>query len=263
MKSYFKLELKRAIFSWRTIILTFITIIILAIPYLNETTHPAIDLDSGMGYFIRVYQMSYIGILSPVIIGFIYATSIIKDKESGFLNKLLEVIDIKTYYIVKIAVNSIVNFIIFAVSHILSILHLVIRFGLGNSDSRGTSIGTFANIYFNSKIAYVILVVLFVGISAAAFSIFTLGITTALNKKLTAYIFPAFYIVITSIFFGVSSINSVINFDVTRLFNLNYGAKPLSIIIYDLLLTVFGVLLLYKYGYKRALREEAILLAHN
>lgn len=252
MKTYFKLELKKALLSWRTIIFILITLIFLGMPYLNELNSPYVDFN-GISYFVRVYQMSYIGIISPVIIGFVYATSIIKDKESGFLNKLLEVIDIKTYYLVKLIVNNIVTFLIFAISHMILILHFIIRFGLNYSDSKGMSVGTFSNIFYNSKIVYIILVVLFVSISAAAFSTFVLGITAAFERKLISYIFPAFYVVLTSIFFGNFSINSVIDFDITRLFNLNYGARPLNIIIYDLILITLGLLLLYRFGYRRTL----------
>lgn len=227
-------------------------LILLSIPYLNEIKHPFMDRN-GISYFIVIYQRSYIGIISPVIIGLIYSTSIVKDMESGFFNKLLEVIDLKTYYKVKLIVNSIITFIIFAVSHGILILHLIVRFGMKYSDDKGMSIGTFSNIYHNSKIAYVMLVILFVSISAAAFSTFVLGITTALGKKIIAYLFPAFYIVITSIIFGSFSLNKVFNFDITRLFNLNYGAKPLNIIIYDLVLATIGLVLIYKYGYKREL----------
>lgn len=252
MKTYFKLELKKALLSWKTIISMIAALILLSIPYLNEIKHPFMDRN-GISYFIVIYQRSYIGIISPVIIGLIYSTSIINDMESGFFNKLLEVIDLKTYYKVKLIVNSIITFAIFAVSHGILILHLIVRFGIKYSDDKGMSIGTFSNIYHNSKIAYVMLVILFVSISAVAFSTFVLGITTAFGKKLIAYLFPAFYVVITSVIFGSFSLNRVFNFDITRLFNLNYGAKPLNIIIYDLILTTIGLLLIYKYGYKKEL----------
>lgn len=254
MRTYFKLELKKAIFSWRTITSILIILAVLMIPYLREIayTFPGYD---GVDYYIRISHFSYISFIGPVVAGLLYSTSIIKDKESGFLIKLLEVINIKTYFTVKLAVNTLITFIVFGVSHGILILYFIIKFGVHNIVVKDIGSGAFTSIYEVSKVSYIILVLAVIALSSAAFSIFILGVITATEKKFIAYILPIFYVIITGVFFEIWSLNNVVNFNVTKLFNLitSYNTTGLDVIIYDLLLIVLGVLLLYKFGYKRSL----------
>lgn len=254
MKTFFRLELKKAIFSWRTMISILIIIASMVLPYLKEIAYPYPGLD-GVDYYIRISHFSYIGFIGPVVAGFIYSTSIIKDKKSGFINKLLEVIDIKTYFKVKLAVNTLITSIIFAVSHGILILYFIISFGLNSTVIKDIRPGAFASIYDVSKIAYIALILLVITLSSAAFSIFILGVTTAAEKKFIAYLLPISYVIITGILFEAGALNSVVDFNVTKLFNLiiNYTTTGFSVIIYDLILVLFGLVLLYKFGYKRTL----------
>lgn len=253
MKTYFKLELKRALLSWKTIISMVAIITLLSLPYLKEMNYK-LEFFNGVDYFLRSYEKSYVYIFTPVIAGFIYATSLIKDKETKFLYKLLDVINLKTYYVVKIAVNAIVNFVVFSVSYIILALCFILKFGLTNTDPMYIPpLGPYGNIYHISKIGYIAFIILCISISVAAFSTFILGATIAFNNKIIAYILPTFYVFLTSIFFSMLSLNNVINFDITRLFNLSYRPEVLNAIAYDLILTIVGVLLIYKYGYKREL----------
>jgi hypothetical protein len=224
------------------------------IPYLGEIAFPSPGLD-GVDYFIRISNFSYVGLIGPVVAGLIYSTSIIKDKESGFINKLLEVITIKTYFIVKLVVNTLITFIVFAVSHGILITHLIITKGVSNAVVKDIATGAFTSVYDVSKISYIILMLLVISLSSAAFSIFVLGVITATEKKFIAYILPAFYVIITGILFEIWSLNTVVDFNVTELFNLTMNAhtKGLSVIVYDLILILLGVLLLYRFGYKRSL----------
>ena len=254
MKTYFNLEFKKTIFSMRTIISFLIILISLIIPYLKEMAIPYPGLD-GVDYFIRISNFSYIGLIGPVVAGLIYSTSIIKEKESGFINKLLEVITLKTYFIVKLAVNTLITFIVFAVSHGILIIHLIITKGVSNTVVKDIATGAFTSVHDVSKISYIILMLLVIALSSAAFSIFVLGVVAATEKRFVAYILPAFYVIITGILFEIWSLNTVVDFNVTELFNLTMNAhtKGLSVIIYDLILMLLGVVLLYRFGYKRSL----------
>jgi len=254
MKTYFKLEFKKAMFSWRTIISILIILALLLIPYLEEMRYPYPGLD-GVDYLIRISHFSYIGYIGPVIAGGIYSTSIIREKKSGLINKLLEIIDIKTYFTVKLAVNTLITFIVFAVSHGILILYLIINFGISNTVVKDIDSGAFTGVYEISKIAYIILILFVISLSSAAFSIFILGVATATDNNLIAYLLPVFYVIMTGIFFEVYSLNNIVDFNVTKLFNLigNYNTKGFSVIIYDLILVLLGVLMLYKFGYKRTL----------
>lgn len=257
MKSYFKLEFKKTIFSWRTIISSLIILASFIIPYLNELTFPYPGLD-GVDYYIRINEFSYIGFIGPVIAGLIYSTSIIRDKESGFMNKLLEVIDVKTYFTVKLAINALITSIVFAVSHGIAILYLIITYGINNTAIKDIGCGAFIGVYYVSKITYIILMLLVISLSSAAFSIFILGVTTAVGKKLIAYLLPIFYAIITGVFFQIWSLNNIVDFNVMNLFNLvmNYTTKGINVIIYDLILVFLGILLLFKFGYRRTIQTN-------
>lgn len=257
MKSYFKLEFKKTIFSWRTIISSIIILASFIIPYLNELTFPYPGLD-GVDYYIRINEFSYIGFIGPVIAGLIYSTSIIRDKESGFMNKLLEVIDVKTYFTVKLAVNALITSIVFAVSHGIAILYLIITYGINNTAIKDIGCGAFIGVYYVSKITYIILMLLVISLSSTAFSIFILGVTTAVGKKLIAYLLPIFYAIITGVFFQIWSLNNIVDFNVMNLFNLvmNYTTKGINVIIYDLILVFLGILLLFKFGYRRTIQTN-------
>lgn len=255
MKTYFKLELKKAIFSWRVIISILIVLISLAIPFLEELRFPYPGLD-GVDYYIRISYFSKIGFIGPVVTALIYSTSIIRDKNKGFINKLMEIIDLKTYYKVKLAVNSIVTFVVFAVCHGFMIVWLIIMHGINAPLAGRVNISAFPSLYDHSKILYIIIIILIVSLSSAAFSTFIFGIATATDSRLIAYIVPIFYVILTGVLFSALSLNTVVNFSIIYQFNLVIanGAKVYSVIIYDLVLAIIGVALLYKFGYKRTLK---------
>ncbi|GKU32324.1 hypothetical protein [Clostridium folliculivorans] len=252
MKTYLKLELKKAIFSWRTMISIIIVLASLAIPFLEELRFPYPGLD-GVDYYIRISHFSYIGYIGPVVTALIYSTSIIKDKDKGFISKLMEIIDLKTYYKVKLTVNSIVTFIVFAVCHGFMIVWLIMMHGVKAPSADRVNISAFPSIYDHSKIIYIIIILLIVSLSSAAFSTFIFGITTATESRLIAYIVPIFYVILTGVFFSALSLNTVVNFNIIYQFNLviGNGAKVYNVLIYDLVLFIMGVALLYKFGYKR------------
>lgn len=259
MKAYFKLELKKNIFSLRTIMSILIILVTFIIPYLEELKFPYPGLD-GVDYFIRIHQFSYIPFVGPVVAGLIYSTSIIKDKESGFINKLLEIIDIKTYFKVKLAVNALINSVVFAVSYSIFVLYLIINYGVikdngANINNGAFGMNAFIGVYQTSKLVYIIIIVLATVISSIAFSTFMLGIVTVTGRNLTAYIVPIFYVILTGIFFEIFLLNSIIDFNVIKLFDLtrNNIINDLGVIIYDLILTLLGMGVLYKFCYKRSL----------
>jgi hypothetical protein len=63
-------------------------------------------------------------------------------------------------------------------------------------------------------------------------------------------------VVLTGVLFQALSLNVVVNFNVTDLFNLiiDNGAKGYSVIVYDFVLVILGGALLYQFGYKRTLK---------
>lgn len=258
MKTYFKLELKKNIFSLKTFIIILLLLVTLMAPLIKEISSPYPGLD-GIDYYIRISGFSYIGFLAPSIIGLIYSTSIITDNESEFLDKILKIINIKTYYKAKLAVNIVLTSSIFMFFHGVVIMYLISRFGVNNIPSKEINVFALKNIYELSKLAYILLMLIIIIVSSAAFSIFIMAITTATNKKIVAYVFPPFYMITTGILFEIASLNGFIDFNIIKLFNLIIynNINVLNVFLYDLILIILGLLILYKFSYKRTLRNGA------
>lgn len=254
MNTYFKLEFKKTLISWKTVLATLTFISVLMIVYFDNMLYSNGRLD-GLDCYIYIEKFTYIGFIAPVVLALVYSTSIIKDRNTGFMDKILEIISIKDYFKVKFIVNALITGLMFFVSQVTVVIYLIINFGI--KDKIDTNITHFSNNYNNPKIVCIILIILITTLSAVAFSTFMLGFVTAVNKKYIAFIFPLFYVVVTGIFFQALSFNVIINFNIIDLFNLimGYDTNILSVIIYDLILMMAGTMLLYKFGYKRAVKK--------
>lgn len=254
MKTYFKLELKKNLFSLKTIIISLILLASLIEPLINKISFSYPGLD-GVDYYIKISHFSYIVFIAPSIIGLIYSTSIITDKKSGFLEKVLDIIDIKTYYKTKVMVNLFLTSSIFIICHGVIIVYLIFRFGVNNVPSNEINVVALKNIYEISKIIYIVLLLVIIGISSSAFSIFVMGLATATNRKIVAYVFPPFYMITTGILFELASINNFIDFNVIKLFNLIGFDKTtiFNVLLYDLILIILGLIIVYKFSYKKNL----------
>lgn len=257
MKAYFKLELKKNIFSLRTLIAILIIIGTFIIPCIEEIelSYPRLD---GIDYFIRINQFSYMPFVGIVISGFVYSTSIVSDEESGFTSKLLKIIDSKDYFKVKLAVNATINSFVFIAGYGIFILYFIMNYGILNNSGADINEGafimrSFINFYQNYKIVYLIILILGTIISSMAFSTFMLAIVTLTRKKYLAYIIPIFYVILTGIVFEIFGLNNIIDFNITRLFNLtvNDAVNNLGVVMYDLILTLLGIGILYKFSYKK------------
>ncbi|MBD7913245.1 hypothetical protein [Clostridium cibarium] len=263
MKTYFKLELKKSLSSWRTKISILIIIAMFMIPYFQGLSLFKLPFFEGLSFidassdgincYIKLHHYSYIGFLGPTIAAFIYSTSIISDRKNGFLKRLLEIIDIKTYLKVKLAVNALVTSIVFIASNCIFILYLTLFYGVDNGVLDEIMVGVFPVVYKSSKVIYIILLLVVIAVSSACFSTFMLGATTAVNKKFIAYLLSIFYAVFTGIFFEIWGANYVVDFNVAELFNLiaYHNLTLTHVIIYDIVLALIGIVLLYKVSYKK------------
>lgn len=254
MKTYFKLELKKNLFSLKTIIISLILLTSLIEPLIKKISFSYPGLD-GVDYYIKISHFSYIVFIAPSIIGLIYSTSIITDKKSGFLKKVLDIIDIKTYYKTKVMVNIFLTSSIFIICHGVIIVYLIFRFGVNNVPSNEINVVALKNIYEISKILYMALLLVIIAISSSAFSIFVMGLATATNRKIVAYVFPPFYMITTGILFDIASVNEFIDFNVIELFGIIIynSVNVINVILYALILIILGLILLYKFSYKKNL----------
>lgn len=249
LKDYLKLEIKKTIFSWKTVLCTILTIVVLlGHHFSNIYNFKGLGFMSiypnGVDYFITLENFSYIGFIAPIILSLVYSTSIIKERNNGFMEKLLDIIKAKDYFKVKFIVNAIATGSVFFISQISILIYFIIRFKItgGNNDGMFKPWGPLASIYNSSSIAYVILIILITTLSAIAFSTFMLGFITICKKKYLALLFPIFYVVVTGVFFQALGYNVVINFNVTTLFSfINYSdANVWGILGYDIILILLG-----------------------
>ncbi|SHE98873.1 hypothetical protein [Clostridium fallax] len=253
MRNYFKLELKKTLFSLKTLIFILIIILFISVPYLREIgyIHPNFD---GIDYFLNFYKISYVVYIIPLT-SLIYCTTIIKEKENGIMIKLFEVMGIKDYFIVKAIINFLINFLVVAISEVIILLYFIFKYGLNN---RFLNINPILNISSNYKFIYVSFMIILIAISAASFATLVLGVVTAFKKKSLSVIFPVFYIIITGVFFGDLSLNNVISFNILKLFSLleinnNFFINSM---VYDICLILLGLLLLYFFFIKEITKKN-------
>lgn len=155
----------------------------------------------------------------------------------------------------KVIVNIFLTSSIFIICHGVIIVYLIFRFGVNNVPSNEINVVALKNIYEISKILYIVLLLVIIGISSSAFSIFVMGLATATNRKIVAYVFPPFYMITTGILFDIASINNFIDFNVIKLFNLIGFDKTtiFNVLLYDLILIILGLIIVYKFSYKKNL----------
>lgn len=254
MKTYFKFEFKRALFSWRTLAAIIIILICLIVPYYNERKFPHPGTD-GINYFMNIGYLTYLPFIAPLIACIPYSNTYIQDKKSGVLNKLFTVVEPKEYFLSRIIVNALVSGLVFLIAQSIMLLFLIICFGIDSNSTKAS--GAFSTIYYNSKITYIIIVIVRTFISSAAFSTFILGLTTFAENKYFTMIVPLFYVIVTGILFEISAFNRLINFNILLLFHLELRSdlNVFNVIFYCLVLLLIGSLLWYYFGYKKFLNE--------
>lgn len=253
MYNFFKNEFKRCFFSKITFLGMAITFICLVIPYIDDLKIPYPNAD-GIIFFIRssaCLPLSYLPLLAPLIACIPSATTYIVDKKSGILNYILLKMKRKKYITIRIAVNFLVSGLVLVIPQIIMLIFLIIRHGINNTSIE--VVGAFSSVFYNSKIAYVTIMLVVFFISSAVFSTFALGISSIVENKYLTIILPYIYVIISGTVFEMVEVNRIVNLNVMTLFDIGYNLDltSLNVILYELALFIMGVLLFYYFGEKK------------
>lgn len=254
MYKYFKVELKRAVYSKNTLFAAVLVFILLVIPAYKESINPWPNED-GIDFFIRIgayLPTSYLPLLAPIIACIPFSNSYILDKASGFSKYIYPKLEVKRYLTIKLLVNAIVSGVtLFIPQMIMLTILLIIR---GINSNKIEMVGAFSIIYSNSKIAYILILLIVQFVFGAVFSTFALGISSINENKYLTIIIPFIYVIITGTVFEILGLNNIFNFNVVTLFDISYYAKMTisNVVIYDALLFSIGNALFYYFGMKRS-----------
>lgn len=253
MSNFFKNEFKRCFFSKITFLGMAITFICLIIPYIDDLKIPYPNAD-GIIFFIRISDclpLSYLPVLAPLVACISSATTYIVDKKSGILNYILLKTKRKKYITIRIAVNFLVSGLVLVIPQVIMLIFLIIRHGINNTSTE--VVGAFSSVFYNSKMAYVIIMLVVFFISSAVFSTFALGISSIVENKYLTILLPYIYVIVSGTVFEMMGINRIVNLNAMTLFDIGYtlDLTSLNIIIYQLVLFTIGILLFYHFGEKK------------
>lgn len=246
MNSFFKYEFKRQILSKSVFLAIIIILISFIAPYCQEARFFDYT-DDAINIFIKIsvnLGVSYFPIIAPLIVCVPAINSYISDKESGILNFIYCKLEVKKYLTVKIVINAIASGLILLISEIIILLTLIAIHGINNEVIQIT--GAFSQVYYSSKIFYIII---FMGCSfifGVAYSTLALGISALTENKYLTVIIPFVYMIISGTIFIMVGIT---NLKVTALVDISMS-QNITIIIYNLVIFVIGMILFYYFGVK-------------
>ncbi|BDC00631.1 TPA: hypothetical protein ACF2DS_001847 [Clostridium perfringens] len=261
MKYYFKTELKRALLGRNAIISFFITVGILIASFMNYIgmTNPNLKLvkyflenpnADAIDAFITIMSSSIV-IVFPLLSTIIFADSYLIDKESGFIKFIYTRLSIKKYVLVKVIVNSISSALIAIISSLLTLIFLIIIFGIKNQSITSYTSNILGPFNFllvssNTRLIYALIRILSFSIGYIVMSTLALGLSAWIKNKYLVLIFPLFYFIFCGTVLDILGINSVFDFHLARVLSLKYSmTTPIHLFIYPLLLLIIGITLFY------------------
>lgn len=250
MNGYLKAEIKKAIFSLKTV-LTVILILGCVLVELCAGGEFGINIFTNNGVFImmKILSIGMVGSLAfmiPLIAVIPYSTTYKEEKEDGFINFLLTRISKKKYITVKILVNICVTGGIFLVTLLGVYISILLIKGFPEIELMQKFGGLFSGIYIKNPGLYPILVIVGMTFFVICFSIFSLGLSTIVNNKYVAMVLPAIIYYICPLLSSALGIDSFINFDLIHLIDIGYVTNIKDLIIIYTLLGGSGLFLIYK-----------------
>lgn len=198
---------------------------------------------------------SFLPLMAPIIACIPFANSYIIDLDSGILNYLYVKIDRKKYFLTKLTVNALISGTVFLIVQALFLVVLIAVYGINGN--RIETPGAFSSIYYSSKIAYAVFLLIMSFIYGVVFSTLALGISAAIHNKYLTVIIPFIYGIITGTIFEVSGLNKVFDLNIVILFDISYRkyVNNLNVVIYDVVLFLAGLFLLFYFGVKKVMNK--------
>ena len=246
MVNYIKCELRRVVFSKRALISFSIALMLYLISLNNLTLYEGFTLKEfneiydSVDVFIMI-RVDLIALVAPLLATFIFSDSYLLDLESGYLNFIYLRISKKKYVLTRLLVNALASGLIMVISS--TVMYAILYIFLGISETSLNPVqGPFDFIYLNSKIIYIIVLMIVSFIFNVVFSTFALGISAWTKNRYLTILSSFFYYVISGTLFVLLGLNKL---NATILFTLHQIATEFDVILYQCILFAIGFNLFY------------------
>ncbi|MGL6031828.1 MAG: hypothetical protein ACRC0Q_06600 [Kurthia gibsonii] len=261
MKSYIKQELRRAFWSKRTKMMYLFSIILFfsgMFQYIQWLPSQSVSITYTFLAGYNSSTLSYLALLFPLISSIPYATSYIEDCESGF-NKLIYMRMNKNRYLhIRVIINALVGGFTLVIGPICAFLFLLIMKFTTNAtllkkNEQMETVQYFYNQGIFSPILMIMIIISLIFICGVVISTFTLGLSTIIQNNyftaLSSFILLLLSAIIFTKFSTKLSLVSIYDVD-------HFGMTFLDRFIYESILIVLGLTLIYKNG--RRVEEKYI-----
>lgn len=238
--SYLKNEFRKAALSRKTFFAFFMSVSCLAIGAYEPMMYGNQMYDFAETFILAQTSgvSSLIAILFPLICCIPYATSYIEEMESGHIYYTYTKLSKKKYIISKLLVNGVIGGSVIAIPCLLLLgISLGVK-GTSLTAESGSMVVYGRDLYLQTPIAYVLLLILNSFICGFIFANLALGFSAFLKNKYLTILMPfGFYI-----FSGVVLSNISIYLNAITLFDVHqYGElERIGIILYDIILFLAG-----------------------
>lgn len=251
MKSYIKQEFRRAFISKKTLLMYIFSITLFFIGMYQYIQWLPSQSVSIMYTFLAGYNsgtLSYLALLFPLIASIPYTTSYLEDCTSGFNKYIYTRMNRFKYLSVRIGMNALVGGFTLAIGPILAMFFLLFIKSFTNATMLKTGEQNETVEYFytqgiQSPIIMMIIIITIIFVCGAVIATFTLGISTILKNT--------YYTVLSSFILLLVSATILIKFNVkfslVSIYDVDhFGMTFLERLIYEVILVVIGLALIYK-----------------
>ncbi|MFA9494201.1 ABC transporter permease [Streptococcus sp. E17BB] len=254
MISYFSAELKRAVLSQKNLIAMLLVLVSLFIGMMSSWD--SIAEFKGVSLFLYAFSLgsgAILPVVAPLIVGLPFSNAYLEDRENHMIYGILTRTTLKTYYIVKIASNSLASALSIMLPLTLFLLTNRIMLPFEKGLYFGEIGGAWSSVFRQHQMLYAILTVINSGIFAAVYANLGLVSTFFIRNKLASAVIPFGLYLLPSFvfpFIRLDRFEPVTTFDLTA----NTTANVLSV--YGQLLLILSVTLVV--GFFR-LKKEVII----
>lgn len=203
VNSFFKIELKRAFFRWKTLVafILFMAVFI-HISYLdkldipNNPMYPKQLFLEENNFFISYLKAmgsdinSYMPIVFPVVILLIIGDSLIEDLKTGFLQLYLTRTDWKEYIRSKTIAISLVSFIISFMFQVCAFIYSIMTHPYYRPKEVQVAPCFAQNLYLSNPYLYIFIIFIIFSLISTAIALFAMALSSALKNSSQAILLP-------------------------------------------------------------------------
>lgn len=262
MINYFKLELKRAIFSKYFLLSFSIILLLLIYSFFEFISFGWSNNLFNLQFFKEHYDFidmfifsrsenraSYLTVIAPLLASLVFSDSYLSDKTSGYIKFIYIRINKKIYVLIRILVNIIASGLSILLASLFMLLILIFFYGIEiNPENALNMSGAFSSIYYTgNKYVYLLLILICSFVFNSIFATLSLSISAFINNKYLSFLIPFFYYIISgSIFVAIG----FYKLNATFLFMFKGNMTFLDLLIYALFLFISSIIF-FAYGVLR------------